>query len=158
MDRHDTLFDPFVSHVFNSRCGGLHAISLLCSVAKLPNLELKTQPRQLLRILPVTKIVNYGATPFSKMTVSITTLRKTTFSIKSIKCDTKHNNNQHSKNQHYGSVVIHSVIMLNLVMLNVIMQNVIMLNLVMLNAIMLNVLMLNVDMKNVINNAFIRSD
>ncbi len=39
--------------VFNSRSGRVCATQLPCFEAKLPNLELKTQPKQLLGFLPI---------------------------------------------------------------------------------------------------------
>ncbi len=42
-----------LGRVFNFRNGGVHAVHLLCCGVKLPNLKLKTQPKQLLGSLPL---------------------------------------------------------------------------------------------------------
>jgi hypothetical protein len=42
-----------LGRVFNSRSGCMHNMHLLCRIAMQPNLELKTQPKQLLGSLPL---------------------------------------------------------------------------------------------------------
>ncbi len=42
-----------LGRVFNFRNGRVHAVHFLCYGTKLPNLELKTQPKQLLGSLPL---------------------------------------------------------------------------------------------------------
>jgi hypothetical protein len=42
-----------LGRVFNFRSGHLHAAAFLVSSVKLPNLQLKTQPKQLLGYLPL---------------------------------------------------------------------------------------------------------
>jgi hypothetical protein len=42
-----------LGQVFNFRSGYLHAADLFCCWIKLPNLNLKTQPKQLLGYLPL---------------------------------------------------------------------------------------------------------
>jgi hypothetical protein len=42
-----------MGRVFNFRCGCMHTMHILPSVAIQPNLELKTQPTQLLGFLPL---------------------------------------------------------------------------------------------------------
>jgi len=42
-----------LSLVLNSRSGRVHAMQLPCFETRLPNLELKTQPKQLLGYLPL---------------------------------------------------------------------------------------------------------
>jgi hypothetical protein len=42
-----------LGRVFNFRNGRVHVVHFLCYVVKLPNLKLKTQPKQLLGYLPL---------------------------------------------------------------------------------------------------------
>jgi hypothetical protein len=47
------LTGPNLGRVFNFSCGHLHAAACFVSSVKLPNLELKTRPKQLLGSLPL---------------------------------------------------------------------------------------------------------
>jgi hypothetical protein len=47
-----------LGRVFNYKSGCMHTMHLLTSVAKRPNLELKTQPKQLLSSLPLVIVLH----------------------------------------------------------------------------------------------------
>jgi hypothetical protein len=75
-----------LGRVFNSRSGCMCAMHLCYYEAKLPNLKLKTWPKQLLGSLPITfalsalRIMACSLSTLNNLTISLTTL-KMTFSI-----------------------------------------------------------------------------
>jgi hypothetical protein len=50
-----------LGRVFNIRSGHLHAAAFLVSSVKLPNLQLKTRPKQLLGYLPLNIVLPAGS-------------------------------------------------------------------------------------------------
>jgi hypothetical protein len=58
-----------LDRVFNFRSGHLHAATFLVSSVKLPNLQLKTQPKQLLGSLPFVIALPDQARPCPNLTI-----------------------------------------------------------------------------------------